>query len=221
MIQENFKGKYLINRNHKTKGEMKMKKVKITVVLLTIAMLAGCATLKVGEKSVKPDRTSGSKPEWVPTDIEYKETKDKIYIRVEAQGSDRNYLKRVSLDAAANEMIVQKAHTIAKRELAEALKGTRSTSVGQAGENVINVLSKAKYSSLTREASYWERYPIKSVSGNIEYEYEMWGWYSITMEDYKDAKRRAWNEGVKKISISDKEARDLLEKSKERFILGF
>jgi len=197
-----------------------MRTLQRTMILLLLLMFVGCAALRVGENSTKPDRTSGPKPEWVKSDAERKETKDKLYIRVEATGADRDYLRRVSLDAEANEKIVQETITIAERELAEALKGSRSSAAGQAGESVINVLSHATYSSLAREASYWERYAQKNDSDKLVYEYEMYGWYSISLKDFQDAKRRAWDDGVKEISVADKEAKDLLEKSKERFIQG-
>ena len=200
-----------------------MIKIQIAIPILSVAMIIGCAStdpgLRPGEKATEPDRTSGPTPGWVTDDKDYSETKDKIYMRVEAQGSDKNYVDRVSLPAAAIGKVAQRISTLAERDLGEALVGTKSTMAGQAGKVAVNALSKAQFSGLTRENFYWARYPWNR-DGSMVYEYEGYGWYFISVDEYKEAKRRVWKRAVEELSVADQDAKAYLEETGKRFIEG-
>ena len=201
-------------------GSATMKNTHIVITLIALAMVMGCATrLGPGEKATEPDRTSGPNEKWVTDDKDYKETKDKIFFRVQAQGQDRDYVDRVSLPAAAIGKVAQRISTIATRELGEALVGSKSTLAGQVGKVAVNAISKAQFSGLTREKFYWERYRWNR-DGSMVYEYEGYGWYFISVDEYKEAKRRAWDKAAGGLSSADRDADAFLEETGDRFIQG-
>jgi len=195
-----------------------MKNQNYVILLVIFALLMGCAGLKKGQSSIKPDRTSGKKPSWVKKSVEFKETKEKIFIYVDAQGTDREYLKSVSLDAQAHERILQIITSFSRRELDRAITGTKSSTVEKAGQTVLNYLSQARYSGLVREESYWERFKKINNYGAIEYEYEMFGEYSIPVKEVKLAIIRAWENTDSEISKNDKEAKQFMKEAKERLL---
>jgi len=193
--------------------------------------------LKKGEISKKPYRTSTKKlPDWVKDDKTYFEEKGeekgeekdkagKIKIKMIASAEskdgnvDLNWLQSV-LDAYAVKNYITSIKTIATRELGDAISGgIGSVKKGEYCQDIINAVAKnISFSSLFRTNLYWAIYKKMDSEGNLGYNYEIYGMYSLEKSAYKEAKKKAWEDVVPKITSEDNDAKKILDDAKKKFL---
>jgi len=124
---------------------------KLTLLVTLIVLLGGCSSLLKNNGGLKIHRTSGKKPSWATETVTPIVTfQGKKYFLVSAEGEDREYLKSITLDAKAHELVLDYYST-----------------------------NSLRYSGLVREFSYWEQYENQNKEGVYYYSYKVWALYSI------------------------------------------
>ena len=210
-----------------------MKNLRIISYISLIAamiLIVGCAPSKPrpGEVAPKPEEVSGPKPGWVTDDRaswtdeeKVGDSKEPIYVfKVLLRDEADLQLAFDGLDGEAYTAMINAVKNRAGQEFDEAIKGSpaKAETIGKVRQRVVNSAGEAKFAGLRQRNHYWEKWKRYETGNRVSYFYNLWALYLVPEEEYQMAKDRAWNETAKGLSGVDKDAEQLMNEVKQRFL---
>ena len=210
-----------------------MKNLHIISYLSLIAamiLIVGCGAQKprIGEVSLKPVETSGDKNKWVTDDRDWWVDGEKIgdrkvpimVFRVLLRDEADLQSAMDGLDGEAYTALINLVKVRAGMEYDDAIKGSpaKVETIGKVRQRVVNAMGDATFAGVAKRNSYWDKMVRHEAGNRVSYFYNVWALYRIPEEEYQMAKDRAWNETAKGMSGVDKDAEQLMNEVKQRFL---
>lgn len=192
-------------------------KTQFVTALIIALFLSGCGG---SDPLVKPVRTSGSKPSWVSDSKTYWVKDARMHFVVLVNNEPDLTFGITGLDGRAYVTLINLVKVRASTEFDEATKGSKfsTESIGQARQSVVNAAGDVKFSDLAKSEQYWEQFSTKEdYSARTKTTYDIYGVYSISEQEFSRAKEEAWNKASTERK-ADREAKELLDDAKKRFI---
>jgi len=206
---------------------MTIRIIRFVSLMAAFILTIGCGAQKprIGEIPQKPVETSGDKNKWV--------TEDRDMWNDEEKGGEKIFVFRFQLrdeadlqsafngmDGEAYTALINMVKVRAATEYDDAIKGSpaKAETIGKVRQRVVNAMGDATFAGLARRASYWEKFQRNEAGNRVSYFYNIWALYQIPEEEYQMAKDRAWNETAKGLSGVDKDAEQLMNEAKQRFL---
>jgi hypothetical protein len=193
-------------------------------IAFTCVLLIGCGGAKeslTNSVSRDPVKTSGSKPDWVSDDRTYWIEDGRFRFRVMSDNEPDLSFAEGGLMGKAYIQLTNAIKVRAGFEFDEATKGSKysENSIGQARQSVVNAMGDVKFSDLVKEREYWEQYERRAGVDRVSYIHTIYGLYSISEIELTRAKEAAWNAAKANVERqADKEAKQLLDEAKSRFL---
>jgi hypothetical protein len=193
----------------------------IIIGAVALLLFIGCGGSRVGTISDEPVKTSGNKPSWVKGDKTFWLDDDRMHFRVVVDNeSDLSFAQR-GLDGQAYSALINAVKVRAGMEYDEAVKGAKyaTNSIGQVRQSVVNAMGDVKFSDMIKSNEYWEQFQKDEGAKGVSYFYTLWGVYSISDNEFARAKEQAWTKASDDASrTQDKEAKEILDEAKTRFL---
>jgi hypothetical protein len=202
--------------------------MKQLVAIIFVLIFFGCGgsnetQTPKGKVSAEPVQTSGSKPDWVSSDVENLPVEEgRIRFRVMTDNEqDIGFLSQMGLRSPAYAAMIEKIKIKAGLEFDDAgkISNYNKESAGHARQAVVNAIGKVEFSDLVKERQYWEKYEKNEGNNTVSYFYRIYAIMSISEQEYQRAKEAAWNEAKQYVERQqDKEAKQILDEAKARFL---
>ena len=199
-------------------------------LMAAIIFVIGCAPTipPPGTVDPKPVETSGDKNKWVTDDKDFWVDEEKIGREKSPVFVFRFILRDEAdlqsaidgLDGEAYTALINLIKVRAGMEYDDAIKGSpaKKETIGKVRQRVVNAIGDATFAGVAKRNSYWEKYMRHEAGNRVAYFYNILALYRIPEEEYQMAKERAWNETQKGLSGVDKDAEQLMQEAKDRFL---
>lgn len=188
--------------------------------LFSLLLLVGCAGSRVRKGAVGMEvvveREPEKKPKW--TGIPYKEKKDKLFFKGEANRVYDKALGFTEAKANAIQNLIEAIKIRARSEFSKAVKGINisKSTIGQYLDNVIAWTSdNLNVTGVMPVQEYYEKVQVSTYEG-VKYHYNCYVQLSISLENYIRARESALNKAVE--VAEDREAKKLAERVKGRLL---